>query len=79
MATEQVTLPVGATHSLPEKLTVVQRIDLAIRALETELDNLNEAFHKAEVKYNAKCDALRYQSETLRRAQIEIEDLTKRS
>ena len=69
MAIEQATLP--------EKLTVIQRLDLGIQALEREMDDLNEAFHKAEAKYESKVGALGYAAETLRRAKMEIELLTK--
>ena len=54
------------------KLTLLDRIKLSIKQRQEERQELEEAFTKAESKYNARVGAIDYDLETLRRVQEQL-------
>lgn len=52
--------------------TLLDRVNLAIKLRQEERQEMEEAFTKAENKYNAKLNKLDFELETLRRVKEEL-------
>ena len=56
------------------EITLLDRVNLLIKQLQEDRQELEEAFTKAQNRYDAKTSALDYQLETLRRTKEMIEN-----